>query len=391
MSLSIGIVGLPNVGKSTLFQTLTKKEVDRANYPFCTIDPNVGVVVVPDERVDQLVVLTHSAKKIYTTIEFVDIAGLVAGAHQGEGLGNQFLAHIREVDAIIYILRAFKNENVANTQNIIDPVKEKETLDLELILKDLDTVNKILERADREAKTGNKEAVNKHNLFKKIKNLLEQGKILTEQTFTPLEKPIDVSGGKNIDTDGGLILRHGIRERDSLTGFTPEELSLIQEYQLLTLKPRLYLLNGEAKKISPETLKKFQEKNWPYLIMDIKNEFEAGDLSAEERAALGLPEESEMDILIKKAYALLNLITFLTTGEDETRAWTTVRGAKAPQAGGIIHSDFEKNFIRAEVINWQDLVNARGFSEARAKGLIRTEGKGYVIQDGDVIEIKHGA
>ncbi|MFA4880159.1 MAG: DUF933 domain-containing protein, partial [Candidatus Doudnabacteria bacterium] len=250
-----------------------------------------------------------------------------------------------------------KNENVANTQNIVDPIKEKETLDLELILKDLDTVNKILERADREAKTGNKEAVNKHNLFKKIKNLLEQGKILTEQSFS----------------------------------FTPEELPLIQEYQLLTLKPRLYLLNGEAKEVSLEILKKFQEKNWPYLIMNIKNEFEAGDLNAEERAALGLPEESEMDILIKKAYALLNLITFLTTGEDETRAWTIVRGAKAPQAGGVIHSDFEKNFIRAEVINWQDLVNAGGFSEARAKGLMRTEGKEYVIQDGDVIEIKHGA
>ncbi|MDD5627332.1 MAG: redox-regulated ATPase YchF [Patescibacteria group bacterium] len=355
LSLSIGIVGLPNVGKSTLFQTLTKKEVDRANYPFCTIDPNVGVVVVPDERVDKLANLTHSAKKIYTTIEFVDIAGLVAGAHKGEGLGNQFLAHIREVDAIIYILRAFKNENVANTQNIIDPIKEKEILDLELILKDLDTVNKIIQRADREAKTGSKEAVNKHIFFQKIKNLLEQGKILTEQSFAP------------------------------------EELPFIQEYQLLTLKPRLYLLNGEAKEVSLEILKKFKEKNWPYLIMNIKNEFEAGDLSAEERAALGLPKESEMDILIKKAYVLLNLITFLTTGEDETRAWTTVRGAQAPQAGGVIHSDFEKNFIRAEVINWRDLVSAGGFSEARAKGLIRTEGKEYVIQDGDVIEIKHGA
>ncbi len=355
MSLSIGIVGLPNVGKSTLFQTLTKKEVDRANYPFCTINPNVGVVMVPDERVDKLAALTHSGRKIYTTIEFVDIAGLVAGAHKGEGLGNQFLAHIREVNAIIYILRAFQNENVANTQNRVNPIQEKETLDLELILKDLDTVNKILEKSEKEAKTGNKDAIYKNSLFKKIKKLLEQGKILYEQSLTA------------------------------------EELPLIQEYQLLTLKPRLYLLNGDKKEISPEILKKFQKNNWPYLIINIKNEFEAGDLSPEERISLGLPKESEIDILIQKAYTLLNLITFLTTGEDETRAWTIVQGMKAPQAAGVIHTDFEKNFIRAEVINWKKLIEARGFTKAREQGLIRTEGKEYVVQDGDVIEIKHGA
>jgi len=355
MSLSIGIVGLPNVGKSTLFQTLTKKEVDRANYPFCTINPNVGVVMVPDERVDKLAALTHSGRKIYTTIEFVDIAGLVAGAHKGEGLGNQFLAHIREVNAIIYILRAFQNENVANTQNRVNPIQEKETLDLELILKDLDTVNKILEKSEKEAKTDNKDAIYKNSLFKKIKKLLEQGKILYEQSLTA------------------------------------EELPLIQEYQLLTLKPRLYLLNGDKKEISPEILKKFQKNNWPYLIINIKNEFEAGDLSPEERISLGLPKESEIDILIQKAYTLLNLITFLTTGEDETRAWTIVQGMKAPQAAGVIHTDFEKNFIRAEVINWKKLIEARGFTKAREQGLIRTEGKEYVVQDGDVIEIKHGA
>lgn len=355
MSLSIGIVGLPNVGKSTLFQTLTKKEVDRQNYPFCTIDPNVGVVIVPDERVKKLADLTHSAKKIYTTIEFTDIAGLVKDSHKGEGLGNKFLSHIREVDAVIYVLRAFTNKKIISTQNNVDPVAEKEILDMELILKDLETVVKIWDKAQKEAKTGDKKNLEKLEILKKIKILLEQGKILAEENFNEAEK---------------IILR---------------------EYQLLTDKPRLYLLNGSKEEIAPEIIQTFKKHNWPYLVIDVKNEFEAGDLTSEERASLGLPEKSGLDILIQKSYCLLNLITFLTTGEDETRAWTILKGSTAPQAGGAIHSDFLKNFIRAEVINWQDLIHAGSFAQAREKGLLRLEGKEYIVQDGDVITIRHGA
>ncbi|PIU01899.1 redox-regulated ATPase YchF [bacterium (Candidatus Torokbacteria) CG09_land_8_20_14_0_10_42_11] len=355
MSLSIGIVGLPNVGKSTLFQTLTRKEVDRQNYPFCTIDPNVGVVIVPDERVDKLAILTHSAKKVYTTIEFTDIAGLVRDAHRGEGLGNKFLTHIRETDAVIYVLRGFANKKIISTQENVNPVAEKEILDTELILKDLETVVKIWDKAQKEAKTGDKESLRKIEILKKIKTLLEQGKILAEENLEEAEKTV------------------------------------LREYQLLTDKPRLYLLNGSKQEIASEVIKIFTQNNWPYLIIDIKNEFEAGDLSSEERVALGLPEKSGLDILIQKSYRLLNLITFLTTGEDETRAWTIKAGSVAPQAGGVIHSDFEKNFIRAEVINYQELLDSGSFARAREKGLLRLEGKEYIVQDGDVITIRHGA
>lgn len=347
-------MGLPNVGKSTLFQTITKKQVDIANYPFCTIDPNLGVVAVPDERVEKLAELCRSAKKIYTTIEFWDIAGLVKGANKGEGLGNKFLANIRETDAIVYVLRAFLNKDVVTTQAKIDPLSEKEILDTELILKDLETLEKRLAGLEREIKNGDKEAIKEHNTIRKAKQLLDEGKILFEQSF----------------------------EED--------ELKILKQYQLLTAKPRLYLLNGKDEEVPKEVIAEFQSRNWPYLIVDILAEHDAAGLSREERKELGFPEDSELDILIKKAYEILGLITFLTTGPDETRAWTLERNKKAPQAGGVIHSDFEKNFIRADVINWQDLINAGGFSAAREKGLIRTEGKEYVIQDGDVIEIRHG-
>ncbi|MDD5144922.1 MAG: redox-regulated ATPase YchF [Candidatus Pacebacteria bacterium] len=355
MSLSIGIVGLPNVGKSTLFQTITKKQVDIANYPFCTINPNVGVVAVPDERVDKLAELTKSAKKIYTTIEFYDIAGLVKGASEGEGLGNKFLANIRETDAVVYVLRAFANSDIINTQSAINPLAEKEILDTELILKDMETVDKRINGVEGDARAGKKEAVKELEILKKIKDLLEKGKILSEQVFNDDEKEI------------------------------------IFQYQLLTCKPRLYLLNGEDAEVKEEITNEFKKNNWPYLIVDIMTEFEAADLSREDRQSLGLPIESELDILIKKAYETLGLITFLTTGPDETRAWTIKKGDMAPKAGGAIHSDFEKNFIRAEVVNWKDLFEAGGFAEAREKALIRTEGKEYVVQDGDVIEIKHGS
>lgn len=355
MALSIGIVGLPNVGKSTLFQTITKKQVDIANYPFCTIDPNVGVVAVPDERVEKLAELTKSNKKIYTTIEFVDIAGLVKGANKGEGLGNKFLANIRETDAIVYVLRAFKSSDIVNTQKDIDPISEKEILDTELILKDLETVNKRIDNLEGDARAGKKEAIKELELLKRIKESLDKGDVLSEIQF---------------DED---------------------ESKFIKGYQLLTSKPRIYLLNGKEEEVSSDILKQFDGNSWKYIIADILSEQEAADFSKEERKSLGLSADSELDILIRKSYELLDLITFLTTGEDETRAWTLKKGQTAPQAGGVIHSDFEAKFIKADVINWQDLINAGGFAKAREKGLIRTEGKEYVVKDGDVIEIKSNA
>ncbi|MDO8555037.1 MAG: redox-regulated ATPase YchF [bacterium] len=355
MSLSIGIVGLPNVGKSTLFQTITKKQVNIANYPFCTIDPNVGVVAVPDERVDKLAELTESKKKINATVEFFDIAGLVKGANKGEGLGNKFLANIRETDAVIYVLRAFLNEKIINTMPEINPLADKEILDTELALKDLETTEKRIENLAKDAKANKKEAIKEIEILSKIKKLLESGKILNEENFAE------------------------------------EELKTISQYQFLSMKPRLYLLNGREDEIPEKITEEFRRKNWPFLAVDILTEFEMSGLSKEERLALDLPQESKLDELIKKSYEVLGLITFLTTGPDETRAWTLKKGQKAPQAGGVIHSDFEKNFIRAEVVNWKELLNAGGFARAKEKGLIRTEGKEYVVRDGDVIEIRHGA
>ncbi|MFH1451292.1 MAG: redox-regulated ATPase YchF [bacterium] len=354
MSLSIGIVGLPNVGKSTLFQTITKKQVDCANYPFCTIEPNIGVVAVPDERADKLADFCKSGKKIYAIIEFADIAGLVKGASQGEGLGNQFLAHIRETDAIVYVLRAFKNEKIISVAESVDVIRDKEILDTELGLKDLETVNKRLDGLERETRTGKKEAIKEKETLQRVRDFLQEGKILTEISWSEEEKKI------------------------------------ISNYQLLTMKPRLYLLNGKDEEVSPETIAFFEKNNWSFLIVDIFTELQAADLTKEERREFGLPLDSELDILIKKAYDLLGLITFFTTGADETRAWTIKKNTKAPQAGGVIHSDFEKNFIKAEVINWKDFLDVGGFGPAREKGLIRTEGKEYVVKDGDVIEIKSG-
>jgi hypothetical protein len=354
MSLTIGIVGLPNVGKSTLFKTLTKKEILIANYPFATIDPNVGVVLVPDERVDELAELSNSKKKIFATVDFVDIAGLVKGASEGEGLGNKFLANIREVDAVLYVLRAFKNPDIVNTQQDVNPLRDKEILDIELILKDLETVNKRIDGLQGDVRQNKKEAIKENNVLQKAKDFLSQEKVLIEQTLNEEEKEI------------------------------------LKSFQLLTFKPRLYLLNGNEEEVDKNILEIFNKNNWKYLIIDIQNEFEAEGMSREDRKELGLPELSETDVLVKKSYELLDLITFLTTGEDETRAWTIKQGDTAPIAGSVIHSDFEDKFVKAEVIFWKDLIDAGGYPKAREQGKLRTEGKEYVVKDGDVIEFKHG-
>lgn len=351
-SLSIGIVGLPNVGKSTLFKTLTKKPVLIANYPFATIDPNVGVVLVPDERVDKLAELSKSKKKIYATVDFVDIAGLVKGASEGEGLGNKFLANIRETDAVLYVLRAFNNADIVNTQLQVNPLEEKGILDVELILKDLDTLNKRIDSLSGDFKQNKKEAVKEMAVVKKAKEFLSQEKILIDQEFTDDEKQI------------------------------------LNSFQLLTFKPRLYLLNGREEEVDASWWDVGRPTNT--LTIDVATEYESEGLSASERVELGLPALSETDVLVKKSYELLNLITFLTTGEDETRAWTIKRGDTAPKAGAAIHSDFETKFVKAEVVFWKDLIDASGYPKARELGKLRTEGKEYVVKDGDVIEFKHG-
>lgn len=365
MALQIGIVGLPNVGKSTLFKALTKKQVDCANYPFCTIDPNVGVVSVPDERLQKLADFSKTKKIVPAVIEFVDIAGLVKGASQGEGLGNKFLSHIRETDAIAEVVRIFEDPNIVHVDNKVDPLGDIEVINTELILADLDSVTKQIERVQRNAKSGNKDALVELGALTKIKETLERGGLVSSVEFSEVEKPF------------------------------------IKSFGLLTIKPILYVLN---KKSGATNLDETNDERYIKLIeffkkngniwttVDAKIEQELNELSEEEKfeykKELGIEDDGGINQLIRKGYELLGLMTYFTTGEVETRAWTIPVGSTAPRAGRAIHSDFEEKFIRAEVIFWQDLLNAGSFAVAREKGLLRTEGKEYIVKDGDVMEFK---
>lgn len=358
MSFKIGIVGLPNVGKSTLFKALTRKQVDIANYPFCTIEPNVGTVAVPDFRLQKLAELYQSAKIVPTVIEFVDIAGLVKGAHEGQGLGNRFLSHIREVDAVCQVIRAFEDPNVVHVAGQVNPASDIEVINLELIFADLETVKKRLRSLTDELK-GSKE-----------KNLIKTNEILLK-IKEGLEKGIMA---KDLELDG-------------------EKKSLIKELNLLTIKPTLYALNVAEQNIKADKKEILQKFNLSLdskkvILISAKIEAELAELQPEEAKnylkELGL-SESGLDQLIRSSYHELDLITFFTAGPKEAHAWTIKKGAKAPEAAGKIHSDFERGFIAAEVINWKDVLDVGGEVKAKEKGLIRLEGKEYEIQDGDVI------
>ncbi len=364
-ALSIGIVGLPNVGKSTLFSALTKKSVLIANYPFATIDPAVGVVAVPDGRVDTLAAFSSSAKKIPAAVSFVDIAGLVKGASEGEGLGNQFLSHIREVDAIAHVVRIFDNPEITHVESEVNPLRDIETVTLELVLADLETTNTRLHSLEREIKRGDKEALLEHQAARKVHPILAAG------------------------------------QAASLAGLTPLEQEALSGLHLLTLKPVLYVLNRQSGGHNldesrdgrfEQLLEYFTQSSATYIIVDAHLEHELRELHQEDKEVFRRESEifdDGIDALIKAGYQLLSLISFFTTGEDETRAWTIPQGANAPQAGAAIHSDFQDKFIRAEVIAWNTLLSAGSYAKAREQGAIRTEGKEYIVKDGDVIVFLH--
>ena len=359
--MKLGIVGLPNVGKSTPFNSLTRAGAESANYPFCTIDPNIGIVTVPDERLKLLGDLYHSKKVTPAVIEFVDIAGLVKGASKGEGLGNQFLSNIREVDAIVHVVRCFEDTNVIHVDGSVNPLRDIETINFELIFSDVEILERRIAKASRGARN-DKELAKEVAFLQRIKEHLEEGKL-----------------AKSLPVDD------------------EDELAWIQSYNLLTYKPVIYAANvaeddladdGESSEYVKAVREYAAENDSEVFVICAQIEQEIAELDDAEKKVfledLGL-KESGLEKLIKASYRLLGLISFLTSGEDETRAWTIKLGTKAPQAAGKIHTDFERGFIRAEVVNYQDLLDCRTYAAAKEKGLVRLEGKEYVVKDGDVI------
>jgi len=364
MSLKVGIVGLPNVGKSTLFNALTKKQVDAENYPFCTIEPSVGTVAVPDKRIDELAEMSQTQKTIYATVEFVDIAGLVKGASDGEGLGNKFLSNIRETDAIFQVVRVFEDDDIIHVDGKVDPLFDIEIINMELIQADLQVLRKRRESNQKDLKRGDNEA-------KKLDEVL--------------------SISEKILTEGKLISQF-------LNDFSEEQKVELKKMQFLTAKPFMYILNKDTSGRNidqindsrwEDLVKYFRENSFEYISIDAKNEMAISEFPEDEKQII---REEEMkgvdglDVLIKKGYEILNLISYFTTGEKETRAWTIKINTKAPQAAAAIHNDFEKKFIRAQVIDWELLVSLGSKSAAKEKGLLRMEGKDYIVKDGDVIE-----
>ncbi|MBK0037480.1 MULTISPECIES: redox-regulated ATPase YchF [Enterococcus] len=360
MALTAGIVGLPNVGKSTLFNAITKAGAEAANYPFATIDPNVGMVEVPDWRLQRLTELVRPKKTVPTTFEFTDIAGIVRGASKGEGLGNQFLSHIRQVDAICHVVRCFDDDNITHVEGRVDPLADIDTINLELVLADLESVNKRYTRVAKIAKTKDKDAVAELAVLDKIKPVLEEG-----------------ISARSIE-------------------FTDEEQRIVKSLFLLTTKPVLYVANVAEEDVADYETNDYVNKvkefaaseNAEVIVISARAEEEIAELDEEDKAefleALGI-EESGLDQLIRAAYDLLGLATYFTAGEQEVRAWTFRKGIKAPQAAGIIHTDFERGFIRAETVSFEDLNQYGTMQAAKEAGRVRLEGKDYVVQDGDVM------
>lgn len=363
MTLHAGIVGLPNVGKSTLFNAITQAGAEAANYPFCTIDPNVGIVQVPDSRLQVLAEMVNPDRIVPATVEFVDIAGLVKGASKGEGLGNKFLSHIREVDAIVHVVRCFEDSNVVHVEGSVDPKRDIDTIQLELILADLESVEKRLERSAKLLKSGDKKAQLEVALLNRLKETLEDG-----------------LAARSLD-------------------FSDDERELLKSFPLLSMKPVLYAANvSEGDITNPEDnpyVQKVREiaasENSEVVVVCAKIEAEIAELEEDEKKVfledLGLAE-SGLDRLIRAAFHLLGLMTYFTAGQIEVRAWEIRRGMKAPQAAGVIHSDFERGFIRAEVVSYKDFVENGGLNGAKEKGLVRLEGKEYVMNDGDIVHFR---